>query len=199
MTYPRESPIAVLDACVLFPAPVRDLLLHIAAYELYQPKWSDAINEEWIRNLLAKRPDLKANLLQKTAKEMLRAFPDAIVGDYPELPEGTLPDSGDHHVLSAAITCNANYIVTFNLKDFPNAVLSHHKIEALSPDNFILTIAKRHQEYVMLSFRRQVECLRNPPRTELQVMDTLEKCGLKQTVAWLRRRYPNPTGASPSR
>lgn len=55
--------IAVLDANVLYPAPVRDILLHIAAKGLYQPKWSKEIQDEWLRNLMANRPDLKRQIL----------------------------------------------------------------------------------------------------------------------------------------
>lgn len=58
--------IAVLDANVLYPAPVRDILLHIAAKGLYQPKWSSEIQDEWLRNLVVNRPDLKKENLKKT-------------------------------------------------------------------------------------------------------------------------------------
>ena len=44
--------VVVLDACVLFPAPIRDLLLHCAAVDLFQPKWTSVIHDEWKRNLL---------------------------------------------------------------------------------------------------------------------------------------------------
>ncbi len=49
----------VLDANVLYPAPLRDFLLQLASVELYEPKWTEQIQEEWIRNLLLKRKDLK--------------------------------------------------------------------------------------------------------------------------------------------
>ena len=44
--------------------------------------------------------------------------------------------SNDRHVLAAAIKSDANYIITFNLKDFPKKVLDKHKIEAINPDVF---------------------------------------------------------------
>ena len=44
--------IAVLDANVLYPAPLRDFLLRMAEADLFSPKWSDEIQDEWIRNLL---------------------------------------------------------------------------------------------------------------------------------------------------
>ena len=76
---------AVLDANVLFPAPVRDLLLRLAELDLYRPKWTEEIHDEWIRNLLLKRPDIKRESLDSAKKAMNSAFPDANVSAYADL------------------------------------------------------------------------------------------------------------------
>ena len=81
--------VAVPDACVLYPAPVRDLLLSWAERELFSPKWSKDIQFEWMRNLLKKRPDLKKQQLQTTALAMNEAFPDAQVDEYQSFEELT--------------------------------------------------------------------------------------------------------------
>lgn len=70
--------VALLDANVLYPAPLRDFLLRLAQAELYIPKWSTEIHEEWIRNLLLNRPDLKASQLERTRQAMDSEFPEAI-------------------------------------------------------------------------------------------------------------------------
>jgi hypothetical protein len=70
---------AVLDACVLYPAPIRDLLLSFAEVGLLKPFWSDKINEERVRNLLRNREDLSLAKLQSTVRAMNAAFPDANV------------------------------------------------------------------------------------------------------------------------
>ena len=44
----------VIDACVLYPAPIRDILLSMASEGLLKPKWSKIIQDEWTRNLLLK-------------------------------------------------------------------------------------------------------------------------------------------------
>jgi hypothetical protein len=69
--------LAVYDACVLYPAPLRDLLLHLACVGLVRPRWTDAIHDEWIRNLLANRPDLARSQLDRIRALMERAVPDA--------------------------------------------------------------------------------------------------------------------------
>lgn len=49
----------VYDACVLYPAPLRDFLMRLALTDLFRARWTDRIHEEWIQTLLASRPDLK--------------------------------------------------------------------------------------------------------------------------------------------
>jgi hypothetical protein len=95
---------AVLDANVLYPAPLRDLLLNLADLELYKPRWTAQIQKEWIVNLLEHRADLKKDSLEKTQRAMDSAFPNADIRGYKQLIEGLrLPDPKDRHVLAAAI------------------------------------------------------------------------------------------------
>lgn len=183
----RSPLVAVLDACVLFPAPIRDLLLHIAAKDAFQPKWSAIIHDEWKRNLLLRRPDLKAAQLERTVKEMNRAFPDAMVSGFEDVRiSQKLPDPGDLHVVAAAIHGRASQIVTFNLKDFPKAALKPHGLAAIHPDEFILERIAMDPQKIIAAFKNQVQSLKNPPKTYQQVILTLENCGLKKVGEWLQ-------------
>ena len=48
-----EQPvIAVYDANILYPAPLRDLFIRLAQAGLVRARWTDTIHEEWIRNVL---------------------------------------------------------------------------------------------------------------------------------------------------
>src|SRR5690606_33943199 len=95
---------AVLDACVLYPAPLRDFLMHLALMGAFQPKWTNAIHEEWIRNVLINRPDLSRKQLERTRQLMESHILDASVSGYESLiPFIQLPDEDDRHVLAAAI------------------------------------------------------------------------------------------------
>ena len=126
---------AVYDACVLYPAPLRDFLMWLALSGRFRAKWSLEIHNEWKRNLLKNRPDLTAEQLDRTSELMDQALPDACVTGYEVLIEGlTLPDIDDRHVLAAAIRCNASVIVTFNQKDFPGEALGPFGIEAQHPE-----------------------------------------------------------------
>jgi len=174
---------AVLDACVLYPAPLRDLLLCLAEAGLYKPRWSDIIQSEWIGNLLLKRVDLSRERLKRTAGLMNRAFPDAEVGGFHELIGSlSLPDENDNHVLAAAIRCNADVIVTMNLSDFPDAYLEKYDIEAQHPDIFITHLIELDPEKSREAFLNQVKRLSNPRKTSKEVLTALEKCGLEQSV-----------------
>lgn len=181
------NPVVVLDACVLYSAPVRDLLLYLAHWKLFHPRWTDRIQEEWTRNLLKNRSDLKISQLQKTVQVMNKAFPEADVQGFEKHIETLqLPDTDDRHVLAAALETNANILVTNNLKDFPTTYLSKFGIEVLDADLFISSVIQSHPEEALNAFRQQVSNLKNPPRTQQEVLLTLEKCSLKKSVALLR-------------
>lgn len=61
---------------------------------------------------------------------MNEAVPDSLVTGYESLIAGLdLPDVDDRHVLAAAIHCNADAIITFNLRDFPAEKLAQYDIE----------------------------------------------------------------------
>lgn len=178
---------AVLDACVLYPMPIRDFLLHLANLDLYKPKWTNEIQNEWKRNLLIKRPDLKDQQLRRTIEEMNKAFPDANTDNYQSLISSfQLPDANDRHVLAAAVRCKADVIVTSNLKDFPKEYVTLFDVEAQHPDLFISNLIDLNPEKAMKAFQNQVAYLKNPPMTELQVLEKLKNTGLLETSRKLK-------------
>jgi predicted nucleic acid-binding protein len=126
---------ALFDACVLYPAPLRDLLMRLATTELFRAQWSGAIHDEWIRSVLEQRPELRAQLA-RTRQLMDAHVMDSLVTGYERLIETLdLPDPDDRHVLAAAIAGGADVLVTKNLKDFPADRLAPFGIEAQHPDS----------------------------------------------------------------
>lgn len=185
--------VALLDACVLYPAPVRDFLLNLAEADLFKPKWTSKIHEEWTRNLLANRSDLEPERIQRTVNLMNEAFPDAMIEIYmSQIPDLELPDPDDRHVLAAAISGEANFLVTANLKDFPKEKCLEYEVEPIHPDDFILLLIEVSPDAAFDSFKQLVKSLRKPPQYIDQVLATLEKCGLEKSVHWLRG-YDNLT------
>src|SRR3546814_20383640 len=112
--------VAVYDACVLYPAPLRDLLMHLALSGLYRARWTTRIHDEWVAALLKRRPDLSVADLNWTRAQMDSAVPDCLVTDWEALEAGlVLPVPSDCHVLAAAIRCQAGAIVPYNTRNFP--------------------------------------------------------------------------------
>lgn len=177
----------VLDACVLYPAPIRDILLSLAAEGLFIAKWSDIIQDEWLRNLLKKRADLKKEQLNQTIKAMNQAFPDANVENFEDLiPSINLKDTDDRHVVACAIRCNADLIVTFNIKDFPKKELSKYDIEIQIPDEMISNLIDINPKLACKAFNKMIKRLKNPKKTMDEVLTTLIKCGLHKSIEKLK-------------
>lgn len=183
----RSSPFtAVYDACVLYPAPLRDFLMWLALSGRFRARWSAQIHDEWKRNLVKNRPDLTAEQVDRTSDLMDRAIPDGLVTGHEVLIEGlTLPDPGDRHVLAAAIRCHASVIVTFNEKDFPAEVLQLFGLEAQHPDVFVENLFDLDQAAVVAAAQRQRQQLKNPAMDVDRYLDVLLKQGLTQTVKGL--------------
>lgn len=178
---------AILDACVLYPAPLRDLLLSLARSGLYHARWSSHIQNEWVRNLLANRPDLKADDIERTCRAMNSSVLDCMVENYETIASTlTLPDPGDTHVLGAAIIGHADAIVTFNLKDFPAEVLSPFNIEAQHPDDFIANQLELREIEALAAIKAMRARLRNPPKTANELIATFERSQLPLTASILR-------------
>jgi predicted nucleic acid-binding protein len=179
-------PTAIYDACVLYPAALRDLLMHLALADLFHARWTDTIHEEWMRGVLRDRPDLTAEQLGRTRMLMDKSVRDCLVVDYEHLiPNLCLPDPDDRHVLAAAIHAHAKVIVTFNLDDFPAAILRDYDIEAMHPDEFIAGLFDMARPAVLAAVKRQRQGLKKPPMTASELLGVLER-SLPQTVACLR-------------
>jgi len=179
--------VVVYDACVLYPAPLRDFLIRLATTGLFAARWSDQIHAEWIRNVQGKRPELDRSLLERTRSLMDQAVPDCLVTGHEHLiPSLNLPDPDDRHVLAAAIVAHAQMIVTFNLRDFPVEDLEPFAIEAIHPDRFIECQMDLREAAVVKAARDQRHSLKNPPRTADEFLETLAAQGLPVSANRLR-------------
>ena len=179
---------AVLDACVLYPAPLRDVLLSLGRAGLYHARWTNQIQDEWMRKLQAQRPDIADDKLRRTCELMNVAIPDCLIENYEALIDKIhLPDPDDRHVVAAAIIGHADAIVTFNLKDFPVSALSVYNIEAQHPDDFVVNQLELHELAALTAIKEMRARLNNPPKSATELIATFEGNQLIQTAAWLRR------------
>lgn len=90
--------------------------MYVATAGLAKSRWTNAIHEEWMRNVVADFPDIVRAKVERVRDLMNSSLPSGLVADYEHLIDSlTLPDPDDRHVLAAAIRADAELIVTCNL------------------------------------------------------------------------------------
>ncbi|KFE33588.1 RSP_2648 family PIN domain-containing protein [Thioclava atlantica] len=157
----------LLDACVLYPTVLREILIGAAKAGLYRPLWSARLLEEWARAAARTGPADEAIARGEIA--LLRAaFPRAEVPPQPGIEARlVLPDPNDIHVLAAAIAGSADAILTFNASDFPRGTLAGEGLERRDPDGFLWQLLSEHpaeMRAVVEAVRTEAERLSGEPQ-----------------------------------
>jgi predicted nucleic acid-binding protein len=179
--------IVVYDANVLVGNTQRDLLVRIAQTGLVQAKWTDRILDEMVAAIAKSRPDIPAEKLARLRELMIAAVPDCLVRGHEPLIEGLhMRDSDDRHVLAAAIKSGAQVIVTAD-KDFTAADLAPWNVEAKHPDDFVLDQIDINDRMIWGCVLQIANSRLARPETVEDVLGQLERSGLVQSAAALRR------------
>lgn len=179
-----------LDTCVLYPIVLTDTLLRVAEQSVFRPHWSADVMAELQRNL-GRVPQIGDDGAARRIEAMNRAFPDAMVSGYEGLVDGMECDPKDRHVMAAAVHSDCQVVVTYNLKDFPQAAMERHQLEAVHPDTFLLDQLDLYPEAVAHALWRQSAESARPRLTPLLLMASFERLDLRDFAAELRRRWPN--------
>lgn len=184
-----QPTVVLLDANLLYPFHLRNLLVQLGVDRLIRPRWTKRIHDEWIDNLAATGKVTRERLL-RTRDIMERVLPDADVPGWeqrlPHVPD--LPDPDDRHVLAAALEAPAPIILTFNLRDFPTATLAPLGIVAEHPDAFLDRLHGAAPEDMRASTEEAHANLSRSAPTMEAFLDMLELQGLPTFAAALRRR-----------
>ena len=174
----------VLDTNVIYPIDVRDLLFWFASFDLFTPKWSKHIFDEW--EDVMKRKGVAPDEIKKRISLAHQAFPEALLEHYETLLDSLiLPDENDRHVLAVAIKSNAHVIVTNNIKDFPGDYLSEFGLTAKTADDFLTDTIDLTNELALEAFRTLVLNRTNPNLDEFDVLDRFRNNGLPETANYL--------------
>jgi predicted nucleic acid-binding protein len=138
----------LIDACVLFPTVLLEIMLGLAAKGEFMPLWSPRILEEWAR--AAARLGAGEEAVARGEIALLRAhWPDAEIRPDPATPARLwLPDADDVHVLAAAIDGRADVLLTLNTRDFPRRTLDAEAMLLRHPDEFLTEIFARAPDAV---------------------------------------------------
>lgn len=138
----------MIDACVLYPTVMREVVLGVAGQGLFEPRWSPRILEEWARATIKLGPEQEVFARGEIAALQVR-FPKASVS-YDSGIEARfwLPDPADVHVLTAAVVGSCDAILTMNAKDFPRNILAEEGLARLEPDGFLCGLYDEAPEQV---------------------------------------------------
>lgn len=162
-------PIVVLDANVLFPMILRDVLLRVSAAGCYRAHWSARILDEMSRNLMLQHRVSEAGAMH-LAMQMKQGFPEAEVEGWEPLEAAMTNDPKDRHVAAVAAHIGAKLIVTQNLKDFASLPTG---VKALSADTFLVGRFQAMPASVLLALRKQQQGYKNPPASLDELLDWL--------------------------
>lgn len=164
----------VLDACVMIPQNLNNLLLTLADHELFTPVWSDELLDEVQRNLVDKI-GMMAERADRRIAAMRRAFPHAAdhSSGYLELRDAMKNDPKDRHVLAAAVASNAQLIVTANIRDFPASACDPYGVVAVHPDDFLLDQLDLDPQRVIAAISDLIGRNQRPPRTMSEFVDAV--------------------------
>ena len=146
---------------------------------------------KWINAAIRARPDLNRSRLERAAELMNKAVPDCLVAGFESLEAGltSLPDADDRQLCwPQPFIVVLQEIVTFNLRDFPDAVLGPYGIRAIHPDAFVEHLLDLNAESVCDAIRRIRRRLLNPPCSAEEMIANYERHGLAVSASILRPR-----------
>jgi len=176
----------VLDTSVLSPLSIADVLMRLAEREVYDLYWSESILQELARVMQEKGASREQ--AEHRVAAMRGAFESAMVS--PEAIAQLMPamtnDDGDRHVLAAAVACGADAVITANLRHFPPESCEPHGIDAIHPDDFLVTLFDLDPATVQRAVIDQAAALHRPATSRDDLIGMLEKAGASKFARRLR-------------
>lgn len=187
MSFVANPFVVILDANVLFPFRVRDVLLTFAHEGLFRARFTEEIMAEWMENLVQQKPALEESV-KSQARMIRQTFDECFVTGHMSLIDGLeMPDKDDRHVLAAAIRCSAQVIVTENRRDFPPDLLEEYDIEALGADDMLVSTYELFPVEAARALGRVRRRYKNPSMTVSEFLLDLTRAGLPKLAAVARR------------
>ena len=192
---------AVLDACVLIPARLSDMLFDLALQHCFQPLWTVDIEAEFLKNWtrVIQNRSKDAPVDPAGAQHRLECYRattdqyevfgyarDEIVA---KVPDNT--DEKDWHVNAAALSFQSSledskasvYVVSANTKHLAVRQMASLGIIVIKPGPFIDMLQAKAPSRVTRAMKKVIKDLKNPPYTVEQLVAALKLHGAKQTAA----------------
>lgn len=187
MSFVANPFVVILDANVLYPFRIRDVLLTFAHEGLFRARFTEEIMAEWTQILVHQKPEL-AESVKSQARMIRQTFDECFVTGHMSLIDGLeMPDKDDRHVLAAAIRCSAQVIVTENRRDFPPDLLEEYDIEVLGADDMLVSTYELFPVEAARALGRVRRRYKNPSMTVSEFLLDLTRAGLPKLAAVARR------------
>jgi predicted nucleic acid-binding protein len=182
--------VVLADANILFSRTLRDYVLYAADEGAIEVHWSRQILAEMSRNL---RENL--GFSHDSTSRLERLMNDYIEYALVEVDPGHLAaveavemDAKDRHVLAAALSADADILLTENTKDFPAEWMAEHGIELLTAGQLLIRLADRFPDKMRAAHEKTV---RYSPKPEADILTALERTAGKYAADAIRKVAPN--------
>lgn len=178
------------DTNVCFPISLLDLVLRLDEAAFHEVVWTEDLLAELAAVWTAKGARSAASA-QKVCDDIRRAFGGQEVprSDYAHLVDSMPgPDPADHLHAAAAVAVAPAVLLTANTADFPAAALAERGVTVQTPDAYLCELLEAHGDALLEVVAEMAGDRRNPTMTVEEVLDALDRCGVRAFVAGLRAR-----------
>ncbi len=177
-----------VDTNVLFPFSVMDLMLALTEDAVHEVIWTDALLAEWERVIVEQQRRSADSAARVTAairsyfveSQILESTYVDLIDDMPS------KDPDDRRHIAAAVAGNAQFIITWNRGDFPAEPLARLGIRVADPDEYLHELLSELPSEVVATVVRLASEKRRPPRTALDMAESLAKAGVPTFAGELR-------------
>jgi predicted nucleic acid-binding protein len=193
MTAPHLPKLVFADTNVLYGSATRDIFIELDVGGLISLRWSASVLDELSRALVRTRPDYTVGKALALIAAMTEALPEALVLPPATPPASlTLTDPDDVHVAAAASHGGCPILLTFNIGDFPDTVLSAliPPVQAIHPDTFLVSLMATQAVDLLQAIETIRKRLQKPPMSRVIYADHLTRAGLPRTAELLRHLSP---------
>jgi predicted nucleic acid-binding protein len=177
--------VVLADANILFSRTLRDYFLYLADEGAIEIRWSRQILDEMSRNLRDKI-GLRRSETERLEELMNGYLEYALVEIVPEdlaIVESVAMDAKDRHVLAAAISADADIVLTENTAHFPREWMADHGIALRNAGELLTHLTEKFPDKVRAAHEQTV---RRSPKSGVEVLATLERIAGGDAVAAIR-------------
>ncbi|MFT3871463.1 MAG: PIN domain-containing protein [Nocardioides sp.] len=177
--------VTLADANILISRTLRDYFVYAASVGALQIHGSDSILDETTRNLIAKY-DFSTQDAAVLVALLGQFLPDALIETTKRdlaAVEKVEVSPNDRHVLAAALSAQADLLLTDNIRHFPKGWMADRGIELIDSASLLTRLAREQPDKLRAAHRLTVH---RSPKSEEAILATLERAIGAEAAAVVR-------------